>query len=126
LARWFVLISLLSLVACAGPRLPEGVSFKEEGVASWYGKPHHGKRTASGERFDMRARTAAHRTIAFGTVLRVTNLDNGRRVKVRVNDRGPYVRGRIVDLSAAAATALGMQEDGVAPVRLEVFAADQP
>jgi len=91
----------------------------EEGLASFYGRPHHGKRTASGERFDMRALTCAHRTLPFGTRVRVTDLESGRSVLVRVNDRGPFTEGRIVDLSLAAARALGMVERGVARVRLE-------
>jgi rare lipoprotein A len=122
------LLMLLLLAACTTPRLappPGGASFVQEGAASWYGRAHHGRRTASGERFDMRALTAAHRTLPFDTVLRVTNLENGKNVTVRVNDRGPYVSGRIIDLSAAAAAALGMHEDGIANVRLEAFAADQ-
>jgi rare lipoprotein A len=98
------------------PRRAPGV---EEGFASFYGRPHHGKRTASGERFDMRALTCAHRTLPFGTRVRVTDLESGRSVLVRVNDRGPFTEGRIVDLSLAAARALGMVERGVARVRLE-------
>jgi rare lipoprotein A len=91
----------------------------EEGLASFYGRPHHGKRTASGERFDMRALTCAHRTLPFGTHVRVTDLETGRSVLVRVNDRGPFTEGRIVDLSLAAARELGIVERGVARVRLE-------
>lgn len=74
----------------------------------------------------MHAMTAAHKTLAFDTIARVTNLANGKTVKVRINDRGPYKRGRIIDLSAAAATALGIREDGVTRVKIEVFASDQP
>jgi rare lipoprotein A len=91
------------------------------GPASWYGKAHHGQRTASGERFDMYALTAAHPTFPFGTRLRVVNLDNDREVEVRVNDRGPSVPGRIIDLSYAAARALGAVGAGVVPVRLTVL-----
>lgn len=122
-----VLLVLLGLAACATPppSAPKPF-FSEQGVASWYGTFHQGKLTADGERFDQHALTAAHRSLPFDTVLRVTNLDNGRMVKVRVDDRGPYVKGRIIDLSAAAAAALGMRQDGVATVRLEAFAADQP
>jgi rare lipoprotein A len=104
---------------------PEKPSFSQEGLASWYGKAHQGHETANGEKFDMRAMTAAHRSVAFGTVLRVTNLDNAKVVKVRVNDRGPFVGGRVIDLSARAARELGVGEDGVARVRIEVFASDQ-
>ena len=96
-------------------------SMVQTGVASWYGKAHHGQRTASGERFDMNALTAAHPTLPFGTRLRVMNLENDREVEVRVNDRGPAVRGRIIDLSYAAARALGAGGAGVIPVRLTVL-----
>ena len=92
----------------------------EEGLASWYGEPYHGRPTASGNRFDQDALTAAHRTLPFGTVARVTNLDNGRAVDVVINDRGPFVEGRIVDLSRAAAAAIGALGPGVVPARLEV------
>jgi rare lipoprotein A len=74
----------------------------------------------------MNAYTAAHRNLPFGTIVRVTNLDNGRVVKVRINDRGPYVKSRIIDLSAEAARALGMRQKGIAHVRIEQFASDQP
>src|SRR5262245_9923194 len=92
----------------------------EVGLASWYGEFHHGQPTASGEPFDMKQLTAAHRTLAIGTRLRVTNLENGRIVTVRVNDRGPYVAGRVLDLSHRAAQTLGMIERGVVSVRLEI------
>jgi peptidoglycan lytic transglycosylase len=92
------------------------------GRASWYGEFHHGQLTASGETFDMMQLTAAHRTLPLGTRLRVTNLENGRMVRVRVNDRGPYVDGRILDLSLEAARALDMVERGVVPVRLDIIA----
>jgi rare lipoprotein A len=127
--RFSPVLLLLFVAACAAPPsppAPERPFFSEEGTASWYGKSHQGKRTADGERFDMHAFTAAHRSLSFNTVLRVTNLANGRMVRVRVNDRGPYVGSRILDLSAAAATALGMHSDGIAHVRIEAFAADQP
>jgi rare lipoprotein A len=90
----------------------------EVGLASWYGEPHHGQPTVSGEIFNMTELTAAHRTLPLGTRLRVTNLENGRVVRVRVNDRGPYVTGRVLDLSHEAARALDMVERGVTPVRL--------
>ena len=90
-------------------------------MASYYGKSFAGRPTASGERFDPRALTAAHRDLPFGTRLRVTNLENGRSVTVRVNDRGPYAAGRIVDLSWQAARELGMVDSGVARVRLEIL-----
>lgn len=91
------------------------------GMASWYGDPFHGERTSSGEVYDMHAMTAAHRTLPFQTVVRVHNLDNGKRVQVRVNDRGPFVKGRIVDLSRAAAREIDMIGPGTARVRLEIL-----
>jgi rare lipoprotein A len=97
-----------------------GATRSQAGLASWYGEFHHGLRTASGEIFDMGELTAAHRTLPLGTQLRVTNLENGRVVRVRVNDRGPYVTGRVVDLSREAARALDMVERGVVPVRLDL------
>jgi rare lipoprotein A len=91
------------------------------GQASWYGKPHHGRPTASGETYDMNKLTAAHRTLPLGTRVRVTNVDNGRTVEVRINDRGPYVGNRVLDLSYAAARRLGAVGDGVIPVSLKVL-----
>ena len=90
----------------------------QRGKASWYGPGFHGRRTASGERFDMEALTAAHRTLPFGTRIRVRNSQNGREVVVRINDRGPWVGDRIIDLSKAAAAALGLLQAGEAPVVL--------
>ena len=91
------------------------------GKASWYGPGFHGRLTANGERYNQNALTAAHRYLRFGTKVRVTNLKNGRSVVVRINDRGPYAKGRIIDLSAAAAKTIGMIEMGVAPVSVEVL-----
>ena|SRR6185436_10661891 len=92
-----------------------------EGKASWYGKEQHHGPTASGERFDMYALTAAHRTLPMNSRVRCTNLRNGKSVAVRINDRGPYGRGRVIDLSFAAAKALDMLDAGVVPVRCEVL-----
>ena len=100
----------------------EGVVSVQEGKASWYGREQHGHLTANGERFDMHALTAAHRTLRMQTRVRVTNLRNGRMVVVRINDRGPYSKGRIIDLSYAAARTIGMLDAGIVPVRLEVLA----
>lgn len=94
--------------------------FTQTGIASWYGTFHHGWKTASGKRYDMNELTAAHRTLPFGTVATVTNLENGRSVVVVVNDRGPYRRGRIIDLSRRAAERLGLVEKGIGEVRIEV------
>lgn len=92
-----------------------------DGLASWYGRQHQGRPTASGEAFDMNKLTAAHRTLPFGTRLRVTNVKNGKSVVVRVNDRGPHVPGRVLDLSYRAARALGMTDAGVARVEVVVL-----
>ena len=91
----------------------------ERGIASWYGHPYHGRRAASGEIYNMYAMTAAHRTLPFGTQVRVHDLENGQSVDVRINDRGPFVKGRIIDLSYAAAQAMRMP--GIAQVRLEIL-----
>lgn len=90
----------------------------QKGTASWYGKPYHGRKTSNGERYNMNKLTAAHKTLPFGTVVEVVNQDNGRRVKVRINDRGPFVRGRIIDLSRKAAKQIGLYESGIAKVAL--------
>lgn len=92
----------------------------QSGLASWYGPGFHGLQTAQGEPFNMNAYTAAHRSLPLGTHVRVRNLQNGRAVVVRINDRGPYKRGVIIDLSRRAAGALGMVQDGRVPVRVEV------
>lgn len=95
-------------------------SFRQVGRASWYGGPRQGhRRTASGERFDQTKMTAAHRSLPFDSWVRVTNLENHRVVIVRINDRGPYIKGRIIDLSAVAARDLGMKGRGSARVRIE-------
>jgi rare lipoprotein A len=94
-------------------------SAAEEGLASWYGGKFQGRATASGEIYDAAQMTAAHKSLPFGTLVRVTNLENDREVLVRINDRGPFVAGRIIDLSRAAALALGMAGSGVARVRVE-------
>lgn len=131
LRRSLLILALCALSACASPPPPapsvvEKPSFVETGVASFYGKDHQGKRTADGERFDRHALTAAHPSLPFNTVARVTDLASGRMVKVRINDRGPTIKSRIIDLSAAAGATLGMKTDGTASVRVEVFASDQP
>jgi len=91
------------------------------GVASYYGREHHGKKTANGEIFDMTKLTAAHRSLPFGTHVKVTNLSNQRSAIVRINDRGPYYQGRIIDLSQAAAERLEMVKSGITNVKLEVL-----
>jgi rare lipoprotein A len=92
----------------------------ESGIASWYGAPYHGQRSASGEIYDQEKLTAAHRTLPFGTKVRVRRPDREGSVVVRINDRGPFVKSRVIDLSHAAAVQLGMTGGGVAPVILEV------
>ena len=111
--------ALLSLlVGCASHDIdPRG--YDETGVASYYGARHHGKRTASGEPFNQNALTAAHRDLPFGTRVRVTNLSNDKSVVVRINDRGPHTRGRLIDLSRQAAEQLGMLRSGTAKVRVQ-------
>ena len=116
----------LALISCGEKRtvraaVPPPVSGAEVGIASWYGHPYHGRAAASGEIYDMEKFTAAHRTLPFGTLVRVVNLDNDKLVDVRINDRGPFVGDRIIDLSHAAAQAIGLIGPGVARVRLEVM-----
>lgn len=113
----------------AGRRAPAaavGGEFTEEGVASWYGAQFNGRRTSNGEVYDMYQLTAAHRTLPFNAVVRVTNLSNGKQVNVRINDRGPFVANRIIDLSYSAAEAIGMVGPGTAEVRLDVMAGPDP
>ncbi len=102
------------------PMATATTGFSESGVASWYGKKFHGRKTASGERYNQNAMTAAHKTLPFGTRVRVTNLENKKSVSVVVNDRGPFVKGRIIDVSRAAAKKLGMLDSGTARVRIKV------
>lgn len=123
LAIVVAVLPLSLLAGCAStPREGEapGPRWKQTGWASWYGHPFHGRTTASGEVYDMYGLTAAHRTLPFGTTLEVEDLETGRTVLVVVNDRGPFVRGRIVDLSYGAARALGIVDRGLARVRLRV------
>jgi rare lipoprotein A len=140
--RATIVLTSISLAGCASqtpppapPQLPsEGPTpqssveqpfFTQTGLASFYGATQDGKTTADGHTFDQSGFTAAHRTLAFGTVVRVINTDTGRSVKVSINDRGPQVKDRIIDLSYAAARALGMTENGVVQVRLEAVHSDQ-
>ncbi len=93
----------------------------QTGMASWYGKAHHGKKTASGERFNMYGLTAAHRKLPLGTLVRVTNVANGKSVVVKINDRGPFHGNRVLDLSKGAADALDMTKTGTAKVQIENY-----
>jgi rare lipoprotein A len=103
--------------------VPPAVNGIEVGIASWYGHPYHGRTSASGEVYDMEQLTAAHRTLPFGTLVRVVNLENEKTVDVRINDRGPFIDERIIDLSHAAAQAIDLIGPGIARVRLEVLLA---
>ncbi|WP_321796498.1 septal ring lytic transglycosylase RlpA family protein [Caballeronia sp. J97] len=98
---------------------PDASSFEQKGKASWYGRMFHGRKTASGEKFNMNAMTAAHRTLPLASWVRVTNEANHKTVVVKINDRGPYVRGRVIDLSYAAAAVLGMRGAGTQKVKIE-------
>ncbi len=109
----------------AGQPLQPG-TYREQGVASWYGIPFHGRRAANGEVFDMEQMVAAHRTLPFGSRIRVTNLTNGLQTEVRIIDRGPFVSGRIIDLSLAAAREIDMVRSGIAPVRIELITNPAP
>ncbi|MGA8142436.1 MAG: septal ring lytic transglycosylase RlpA family protein [Candidatus Acidiferrales bacterium] len=108
-----------------GPAAVPG-GYVEEGVASWYGYPFQGRRTSNGEIYDMHEFTAAHRTLPFNAVVRVTNLSNGKQTEVRINDRGPFVANRVIDLSQSAAQAIEMIGPGTAHVRLEVVSGPNP
>ena len=114
-------LALVVLAGCAGHREVVRPSSESVGVASYYGKKFHGRKTASGEQFDMNAMTAAHRTLPFGTKVRVTNLENGNRVVLRINDRGPVSEQRIIDVSYGAAKELGFVTQGLTRVRIEVL-----
>ena len=123
-SRWLLgLFLAIATVSCASAPRPGGdypVRYRETGVSSWYGEPFHGRQTANGEIYDMYGLTAAHRLMPLGTIVKVTHRENGRSVTVKVNDRGPFIRGRILDLSFGAAERLGMTAAGLAPVAIEV------
>ena len=107
--------------------IPHARGFVQQGTASWYGREFQGRKTSSGEIYDMYALTAAHKTLPLGTYVRVKNLENGKTLDVRINDRGPFVRGRIIDLSYTAAKTLGVVGPGTAPVRITALGAlDSP
>ena len=126
---WAVTLTGMLFGACSW--VPKGdaqfdVGIKDRGVASWYGEQFHGKQAANGEIFNMEALTAAHRTMPLGSVVRVVNLSNGRHIHVRITDRGPYVNGRILDLSHAAAVQLGMEHGGLTYVQVEIVGQRHP
>ncbi len=114
-------VDLSTFEAPAEPE-PRSIRNLGSGIASYYGRRFHGRRTANGERFNMRAMTAAHKTLPFGSLVKVTNPRNGRSVTVRINDRGPFIRGRVIDLSRAAAQQIGMISRGHARVDMELVA----
>lgn len=138
-----MLLSLLIIpnfffIACAsGPRLTDDPKYARistrnpesgfypgqtwRGIASWYGKEHHGNRTASGAIFDMNGPTSAHRYLPFGTVIQVTNVKNDKSCRLTVNDRGPFIKGRILDVSMGAAKDLGMVNDGLVEVQITIL-----
>lgn len=107
-------ISCICGFVCANAQQPDG-------LASYYGKKFHGKKAANGSRYNMHAMTCAHKTLPFGTKVKVTNINNGQEAVVTVTDRGPYVEGRVVDLSHAAAKKIGMIRSGVVPVSIEIM-----
>ena len=118
-----LLVFLLLSAGCAGgppPATAPDVGWSETGIASWYGPGFHGRQTANGETYDMEEMTAAHKELPFNTWVQVESLDNGRTVEVRINDRGPFVDGRIIDLSRAAARQIDMLGSGIARVRMVV------
>ena len=118
---YLLLILMLLAAGCAtSPRHDKRVT-QTTGIASWYGRKFHGKTTASGEKYNMNKMTAAHRTLPFGTRVKVTHLGNKRTVTVRINDRGPFIDGRIIDLSYKAASKLAMIDEGIAKVHIEVL-----
>jgi rare lipoprotein A len=125
-----LLVSLIAIGCTSSPRFvvketPEvitpGSSFVQDGIASYYAEEFHGRKTSNGETFDMNALTAAHQTLPFGTLVRVTNKATGKSVVVRINDRGPFLKDRIIDLSLAAAEKIGMIGPGTAEVHLEIL-----
>ena len=126
----FSIVVLSMLTACSSRSTlttgsPKTIAYSRShdlvGQASWYGKRFHGKLTASGETYNMRAYTAAHKTLPFGTVVRVINTANNKSVEVKINDRGPFFRGRVIDLSQKAFEQIGSTNQGVVPVRIEIL-----
>lgn len=126
LAGWLCALALLALAGCSstpksgGGGASASSGHSETGQASYYGNEFHGRKTASGEPFDQAKLTAAHRTLPFGTRLKVTNTQTGKSVQVRVNDRGPFVKGRVIDLSSSAFKTIASLNAGVVPVRIQV------
>lgn len=126
LRRTTLLLVVLFAVSCASPRVRMPTGGGQVGMASWYGPKFHGRQTASGEVFNMHQLSAAHRTLPLGSWVHVTNLENGQSIQVRINDRGPFVRGRIIDLSYAAARSIDMVQQGVVRVHVHPLGARPP
>lgn len=126
--RLLIFIVLVLVTACSSQRQVQQQrgTIVQEGIASWYGPGFHGQATANGETYNQNALTAAHRTLPFDTIVRVLNLENGKNVVVRINDRGPYVGNRIIDLSYRAARDIDMIGPGTARVRVEVLRSERP
>jgi rare lipoprotein A (peptidoglycan hydrolase) len=125
-----VAVSMCAIVCMLASCAPyqarkRGQLYKADGLASWYGPGFNGRRTSSGERYNQREMTAAHKTLPFGSAVKVTNVENGKSCVVRINDRGPFVRGRVIDLSKAAALKLDMVGAGTARVKLATLGADE-
>jgi rare lipoprotein A len=117
-----LLLAILALSYCARTRIIPPAGASQSGIASWYGADFHGRRTSNSEVYNMYDLTAAHKTLPFGTKVLVTNLTNSQTVCVRINDRGPFIPGRVIDLSFAAARLIDMVGPGTAPVRLDILA----
>ncbi len=117
--KQIVFIALILIMSGCATTYKQGS--RESGLASWYGHDFHGRKTSNGETYDMYGQSAAHKTLPFGTLVRVTDLESGRNIETRINDRGPFVYGRIIDLSYGSAKALGIVGKGVARVTLEVI-----
>lgn len=126
-----LILFVLATTSCASRSKPAEINYKStkseltllgEGIASWYGPGFYGRKTASGERFTKHKYTCAHRKLPFGTELKVTNLSNSKSIMVRVNDRGPFIKNRIIDLSYAAAKDLGITKSGLGQVKIEIAA----
>lgn len=119
-----VLLLLLILIGCSNTdKLTKEYSKNHElqGIASWYGRDYHGKLTASGEKYSVYKLTAAHKTLKFGTIVKVTNMENGKSVKVKINDRGPFVKGRVIDLSPRAFKKIADKDEGLINIKIEII-----
>lgn len=127
--KFTVIVLLFALLTACSSTLPIDSSKTEQyskshalvGLASWYGSKYHGRLTASGEKYNMRAYTAAHKTLPFGTVVRVTNTANDKSVDVKINDRGPFVKGRVIDLSQKSFQKIGHSNQGIVPIKIEIM-----